>query len=395
MEDVPGGALRIVASFAPHHLRVACLCAATRDKLRCGCSVFAVSSAASALAAWKLHTLAAVVCYSVADAVYHLSNCLPCSGLLLSTLAPGASVAEVDEFRDHVWATPLARAICKGDAGLVQVLLAARADLEGGQMLHGSPKPQLLPRHRRSDLLPLLQLDELERTSPVTQMTPLAASIQTDVQLGGAGLTSLLIQARAEINTKLCWCYRHADEMVLATPLIASLASTELTRLLISSRADVNGVQFEEKDCLDDYPGEMLTPLQYAKASVQQHRPKPGHAAAAPWPTAEVAEPVLALLREHHADALPCGGVLVAEGDRVAISEDYQHVLTACRAAGIGPDFDRHRLATLGKEAQIIQVDSSDDTVRVQVPGGPRPLGDAEGPTYRIWFAIRAVTILE
>lgn len=379
---IPGWTLRIVASYAPHAPRLACLCAATRKRLRCGCTDEAIRRAHAALSAWGLCALAAAVCLGMADAVFHLARCLPYSEVLMTTMAAGPSVSEVDLSSDRVRATPLARAIARGAGDIVQMLLAARASPDGTQLSQRGDDPQLLVRFR-CELF--AQAQELDIMKPTFQMTPLVAAIQADSHAGGTELTRLLVQAGATINT-FCWCCRHGDDMILSTPLIVALASPDLARLLLESKAEVNGIQYEEKDCLDDHPGDKLTPLQYAKASSQQHRLRYSHAL--------VSAPVYSILREHHADAMLCGGVLVTEGDRVAISGDEAVVLEDCRSAGIGPDFDEQRLAALGLEAKVIQVDTSDNTVRVQVFSKGDQNG-SESMGSRIWFPIRSVTILD
>lgn len=379
----------MVSSFAPHHPRVACLCSTTRSKLRCGCTDAAVAMAASALRTWKLYALAALVCYGFVDAVYHLAFCLPNAELLLAAMAPGSCAANVGEAGEALRATPLARAVLCGAADVVRVLLAARANLEGMQVAEQASDSQTLPRFRYTELQTLLPLDEIDpwKAKSTIQMTPLVAAIRTDAQLGGARFTRLLLEAGARVSRSFCWCCRHGDDMTLSTPLIASLASAQILRLLVEARAEVNGVQYEEKDCLDDYPGEMLTPLQYVKAFTQLNLVRPGG-------HGQVSDSAYQILREHHADALCCGGILVVEGDLVRILEDQQEVLRACRAAGIGQDFDNLRLIALGQEAKVIQVDVSDNTVRVQLLHRGEH-GGLDGMGSRIWFSIHAVAILE
>lgn len=331
--------------------------------------------------------MAAVVCCGMADVVFHLTRCLPYAEALMSVSAPGPSLAKVDHSCDNVMATPLIRAIARGAANgaadIVRTLLGARAEPNGMQLAQRGDNPHLLLRWCQI----YTSVAELDNLKPVVQMTPLVAAIQADIQAGGVELTALLLRTAPVTIKSFCWCCRQGDDMILSTPLIASLASPELARLLLESDAEVSGVQYEEKDCLDDHPGEKLAPLQYAKASSQEGRLLYSHAVVSP--------PVYAILREHHADAMLCGGILVTEGDRVVISGDRAGVLDACRSAGIGPDFDQQRLVALGLQARVLQVDTSDSTVQVQVlcKGGQNsPEG---GMGSRIWFPIRSVTLLD
>lgn len=145
------------------------------------------------------------------------------------------------------------------------------------------------------------------------------------------------------------------------TPLIAALPYADIMKLLIAARGSVNGPQYVVRDLLDDHPGETLTPLEFVKAKkliTVSHEPKSS------------SELALAILHQHRADAIWYKGESFAPGDAVIITSDKDRLLADCRSAGIAHDRDELRCAGLGKLAEVLAVDSQDNTAQLQIQAG-------------------------